>query len=83
MLTVGIRELKQNASELIRMVRETNNEVQVTYRGKVVARLIPVERITPSGETEAWAQLDHLAVEIGANWPKGLSAAEAVSELRR
>jgi prevent-host-death family protein len=83
MLTVGIRELKQNASELIRMVRETNNEVQVTYRGKVVARLIPVERSTPSGETEAWAQLDQLAVEIGANWPKGLSAAEAVSELRR
>ena len=83
MITVGIRELKQQASELVRLVRETNNEVQVTYRGKVVARLIPAERSAPGDEAEAWARLDHLAAEIGANWPKGLSAAQAVSESRR
>ena len=80
MLTVGIRDLKQRASELVRLVGETNNEVLVTYRGKVVARLIPAERSAPTGESEAWAQLDHLAAEIGANWPAGLSASEAVSE---
>jgi prevent-host-death family protein len=83
MLTVGIRDLKQRASELVRLVRETNNEVLVTYRGKVVARLIPAERSAPGGESEAWAQLDHLAAEIGASWPAGLSANEAVSESRR
>jgi prevent-host-death family protein len=40
MITVGIRELKQQASELVRMVRETGKEVQVTYHGQVVALLI-------------------------------------------
>ena len=43
MVTVGIRELKQQASELVRMVRETGEEVQVTYHGEVVALLIPVK----------------------------------------
>jgi len=84
MVTVGIRELKQQTSELIRLVRETGSEVRVTYRGKVVALLIPV---TPqkdtAGEKRAWTSLDTLAAEIGARWPKGVSAAQAVDEGRR
>jgi len=83
MATVGIRELKQQASELVRLVRETGDEVQVTYHGKVVALLIPVKPATPKDEPEAWANLDHIAAEIGARWPKGVSAAEAVSEARQ
>jgi prevent-host-death family protein len=84
MVTVGIRELKQQASELIRLVRETGSQVQVTHRGQVVALLIPV---APSknkeNEKNSWASLDVLAAEIGAHWPKGVSAAQAVSESRR
>lgn len=83
MVTVGIRELKQQASELVRMVRETGKEVQVTYHGEVVALLIPVKRIQNKDEAKAWAKLDNLAAEIGARWPKGVSAADAVSEARR
>ncbi|MEJ2262088.1 MAG: type II toxin-antitoxin system prevent-host-death family antitoxin [Anaerolineales bacterium] len=83
MLTVGVRELKQRASELIRMVREEGSEIQVTYRGEVVALLIPVTRSTPQAEAQTWAEIDHLAAEIGARWPAGVSAAEAISESRR
>jgi len=83
MVTVGIRELKQQASRLVRLVRETGNEVQVTYHGKVVALLIPVRRAAGEEEASAWSELDHLAVEIGASWPKGVSAAQVVSEGRR
>jgi prevent-host-death family protein len=83
MVTVGIRELKQQASELVRMVRETGREVQVTYHGEVVALLIPVRRTQKKDESKAWAKLDNLAAEIGARWPKGVSAADAVSEARR
>ena len=82
MVTVGVRELKQQASELVRMVRETGTEVQVTYRGQVVALLIPVKP-TRKGDKDAWTKLDHLAAEIGARWPEGVSAADAVSEARR
>ena len=84
MISVGIRELKQQASELIRMVRENGSEIQVTYHGKVVALLVPVasKAITPQ-ETEAWTKIDHLAAEIGAHWPKDVSVTQTIQEIRR
>ena len=84
MVTVGIRELKQQASELVRLVRETGSEVRITHRGQVVALLIPVPpRKSKEGEKHYWANLDTLAAEIGARWPKGVSAVQAVAEGRR
>lgn len=84
MLTVGIRELKQRASELIRKVREEGAEVQITYHGKVVALLVPVAEVNQTErEAQAWTDIDHLAAEIGARWPKGLSASQAIAEDRR
>jgi prevent-host-death family protein len=81
MVTVGVRELKQQASELVRRVRETGEEIQVTYHGEVVALLIPVKQA--KNNDKAWAKLDRLAAEIGARWPKDVPAAKAVSEARR
>ena len=84
MLSVSVRELKQQASKLICLIRETKNEVQVTQRGKVVALLIPV--VSPENKTSerrAWISMDALAVEIGAHWPKDVSASQAISESRR
>jgi len=84
MVTVGIRELKQQASELVRKVREDGVEVQITYHGKVVALLVPVaEAVQTEQETQAWTDIDNLAAEIGARWPKGLSASQAITEDRR
>lgn len=84
MVTVGIRELKQQASELVRKVREDGVEVQITYHGKVVALLVPVaEADQKEQEANAWMDIDHLAAEIGARWPKGLSASQAIEENRR
>ena len=83
MLTVGVRELKQQTSELIRMVRETGSEIQVTYHGQVVALLVPVNKLKSKASSRAWTQLDNLAAEISANWKTGVSAARAVSEGRR
>ena len=67
MISVGVRELKQQASELIRLVREEQREIQITYRGKLVALLVPVERATVEDQTAAWTNLDALAAEIGAS----------------
>ncbi len=84
MVTVGVRELKQQASELIRLVRESGHEVHVTHRGKVVALLIPVALgRSKNDEARAWVDLDSLSAEIGARWPKGVSAAQAVAEGRQ
>lgn len=83
MTTVGIRELKQRASELIRQVRERGSPVQITYHGQVVALIVPAGSPSPETSARAWADLDALAAEIGARWPAGVTAVEAVSNGRR
>ena len=57
----------------------------MTYRGRTIARLIPASRRARGGKTSAavWSDLDRLAVEIGARWPRGRSAVGAVQEGRR
>ena len=82
MVTVGVRELKQQASELIRQVREDGKEIQVTYRGEVVALVVPVKTPPSSVAKAAWDRLDVLAAEIGARWPEGVTSVEAVAEGR-
>ncbi len=82
MVAVGIRELSQKTSELIRMVRKEGQELQVTYRGDVVALVIPVTRAASQDIESAWDNLDTLAAEIGANWPNEVSSVDAVTEGR-
>jgi prevent-host-death family protein len=85
MRSIGVRELKEHASQILRRVREEGEEFQVTYHGRVVARVIPVARSqpVPTDSTVIWSDLDRLATEIGARWPAGVTAAEAVREGRR
>jgi antitoxin (DNA-binding transcriptional repressor) of toxin-antitoxin stability system len=82
---IGIRDLGSSASKIVRRVREKGETVDITYRGQVVARLIPVITPKPNPKTlnAIWADLDQVAQEIGRHWPKGVSAVEAVNEGRR
>lgn len=83
MMTIGVRELRQQTSELIRLVWEEGRQIEITHRGKPVALLIPAERKPVAQEAaDEWARLDHLAAEIEARWPEGVSAVDAVSEGR-
>jgi prevent-host-death family protein len=66
MASVGIRELRQRASELLRRV-QAGETIEVTDRGRPVALLSPVpeagplERLRAAGEVEpATADLDEL-----------------------
>lgn len=45
METVGLRELRQNASELVRRVEE-GEEITITVAGRPGARLVPAARRT-------------------------------------
>ena len=49
---VGIRELKNDASEIIRAVREERAEYVVTLRGRPVAVILPVAEGWQEAETE-------------------------------
>ena len=84
MRSVGVRELKQRASQVLRELRTSGEEIGVTHHGRVVARPVPVERARARRRKgAAWSTLDHVAREIAIRWPKGRSAAAAVPEGRR
>lgn len=84
MSEVGVRELKLHASEILRRVREENKSFDVTYRGRIVARIVPAREGRKNFDEAAfWRDVDELAEEIEIHWPKGVTAAEAIAEQRR
>ena len=43
MPSIGVRELKVQASEIVRQVREQQAQYVITYRGEPVAVLLPID----------------------------------------
>jgi len=88
MTSVGIRELRQRASEVLRRV-EAGETVQVTDRGRPVALLTPVpqtdglERLRADGDaTPPEASFDTLAEPLA--FPSGAELpSTALARLRR
>jgi prevent-host-death family protein len=94
MARVGVRELKNRTTEIIRDVRENRAEYVVTYHGRPVAVLLPVSEDWLEAETrraveaatsgeDVWAELETLRQEIGQSWQSDKTAVELVSEQRR
>jgi len=88
MTSVGIRALRQRASELLRLV-EQGETVEITDRGRPVALLTPVpegsalERLRAAGDVEpATEDPDALPplIELG---PEAESPSAALARLRR
>jgi len=82
---IGVRELKERTSQVLRRVRERGEEVEITHHGRVIARLVPLSRARRASPATAaaWSTLDRVAREIGTRWPRGRSATAAVREGRR
>ena len=83
MKSVGVRELREHTSEILREVQQ-GQVIAVTNRGATVARLVPVEQPYPSDEEIEMIldDLDSLAAEISARWPEGVSAQDAIDDVR-
>ena len=41
---VGVRELRDRASEILRQVREEKDEYIITYQGSPIALLVPIDQ---------------------------------------
>ena len=66
MTTVGLRELRQDASELVRRV-ENGEEIQITVAGRLAARLVPA---TPR-QWRNWVDIaDLLAGRPDPDWER-------------
>lgn len=88
MKTIGIKEFKNQVTQLLRQVREERSEVIVTYDGEPIAVLRPFQKEDDANSRSeqlkaAMVRADLLAEKISKNWPKGVSAADSVAEQRR
>jgi antitoxin (DNA-binding transcriptional repressor) of toxin-antitoxin stability system len=82
MQRVGVKELKQRATEFVRRVREDRESFEITLRGEVVAQLGPPRQ--NAFDPEAWIrETEDLARKIGEEWQGPPDAVEAVREGRR
>ncbi len=86
MRTVGVRELEEKIDEVLEEVRETGEVVAVTRDGEIIAHLVPAPKLQPPVEQPSggiWTDFDRLVAEIGVHWPEGVSAVDAVRDVRR
>ena len=85
---IGVRELKNRASEIVREVHEQEAEFIVTLRGEPVAVIRPLteksgRELLQAEEDEALAEVDRLAEKIARAWRSPKSALELLEEQRR
>jgi len=89
---IGVRELRERASEVIRRVREEQAEYVVTHQGRPVAIILPLdaeqaEALMVEASKEAiagaWDRYRRLAAEIRSSWPAGLATQELLDSVRR
>ena len=86
--TIGVRELKNQTSRVLRKVREEMAEYVVTLRGEPVAMLRPLteeeaQRLRQDELDENIAEMKSLAEEVAASWTSRQTGVELISEQRR
>jgi prevent-host-death family protein len=91
MSVIGIRELRENTSEVLRKVREEKAEYVITNQGQPVAVLLPIDTekvekaMLETGKQSAlggWEAYKQLADEFRIIFPDGISTQSILDEIR-
>jgi prevent-host-death family protein len=85
---IGVRELKNQATRILRAVREEMAEYVITLHGEPIAVLRPltedeIESLRLTMADHDLAEMKDLAQEIAAAWTSPQSGVELISEQRR
>jgi prevent-host-death family protein len=90
MRDIGVRELKTRASEIMRNVWKRRARYVITYRGRPIGLLTPIEPplgvnsvSVPESAEDVWAELTRLGEAIGRGWRVTQTSVELLSDLRR
>ena len=92
MSLIGVRELREQTSEVVRRVREERAEYVITYQGRPVAVILPLDteeaeaemvRAGKSAVVGDWERYERLADEIRRAWPADLSTQDLIDAIRR
>lgn len=85
---IGVRELKNQATRILRSVREDMVEYVITLHGEPIAVLRPlteeeINELHRAEVDEGLVEMKALADQIAAAWTSPKSGVELVSEQRR
>lgn len=85
---IGVRELKNQVSQIVRTVHEEMAEYVITVRGEPVAMLRPItdtdEQAWRQSEIDVFVtQMDILAQQVADEWRSEKTAVELLEEQRR
>jgi prevent-host-death family protein len=85
---IGVRELKNQATRILRAVREEMAEYVITLHGEPIAVLRPLmpdelEELRQAEANKSLVEMKSLAKQIAAGWTSPQSGVELVSEQRR
>jgi prevent-host-death family protein len=82
-MIIEVRDLEERTREILRQV-EAGETIEVMDHGKAVARLIPYPiAIIPDEARYDEMTLDELIAELDRSWPEGVSAVDAIRDVRR
>lgn len=91
MTTIGVRELRQQTSELLRKVKEAKAEYIISYQGQPVAVLLPLDaeaveqailQVGKSGAARGWDAYFQAAERVRQVWPETTATQALLDELR-
>jgi len=86
-LEVGVKELKNKTTQIIRNIREKGTEYVITVDKVPVAVIMSLKNHSLVGKqskrTQVLKSIESLSKDIAKDWDNKMNAAEAVSELRR
>jgi prevent-host-death family protein len=86
-LEVGVKELKNKTTQIIRNIREKGTEYVITVDKVPVAVIMSLKNHSLVGKqskrAEVLKSIESLSKDIAKDWDNKMNAAEAVSELRR
>jgi prevent-host-death family protein len=92
MSLIGVRELREQTSEVIRRVRQDRAEYVITYQGRPVAIILPLDagraekemvQASKKAVLDNWERYERLAEELRRAWPTDLSTQDVIDSIRR
>jgi len=92
MPTIGVRELRQQTSELLRRVQEEKAEYIITNQGQPVAILLPLDAeaveqaildVGKRGAARGWDAYAQVVERVREAWPADTDTQAALDDVRR
>ena len=89
---IGVRELRERTAQVLRQIREKKAEYIITYQGRPVALLLPIQTeaveaaMMQAGRQSVvggWETYARLVEQVRRDWPVEQGTQDLIDEIRR